>query len=358
VRLQTRIRGLPLDFVNYKPRPEKKFIAFSDHSRPGGGESQVQTALLIVLVSFFAMNMGASGFAPSMAAAYGAGFLSRLQALLFFSLFVLLGWVVAGGWVAETISQDIIPSRFIDIKVALIVVTSATITLFLANLLKVPQSTSQVTVGSLVGVGMSLGQLNGAPFKLMVPLWFILPLAAYTITLALGKWAYPRLRHYVLAQSIMRRYRLLQFFVIASSCYAAFSIGSNNVANATGPLVGANIVGVLTASFFVAPFFGMGAAALGAGNLETAGKELTPLGVLSATLVSFVGASLLLLASGLGMPASEVQIKLGAIFAIGVVKSGHAFMWRNPAARKAAVVWAVAPVISVAIAWILAQVFM
>jgi sulfate permease len=316
----------------------------------------VQTALLIILVSFFAMNMGASGFAPSMAAAYGAGFLNRLQTVFFFSLFVLLGAVVAGGRVAETISHEIIPSRYIDIKVALIVIASATITLFIANLLRVPQSTSQVTVGSLVGVGIYLGHLDGAPFKLMVPLWFILPFAAYAITLILGKWAYPRLRHYVLAQNLMRRYRLLQFFVIASSCYAAFSIGSNNVANASGPLVGANIVGALAAALFVAPFFGMGGAALGTGNLETAGKELTPLGVLSATLVSFVGASLLLLASGLGMPASEVQIKLGAIFAIGVVKSGHAFMWRNPAARKAALVWTIAPIISVAIAWILALV--
>jgi phosphate/sulfate permease len=117
------------------------------------------------------------------------------------------------------------------------------------------------------------------------------------------------------------------------------------------------LVCAVAATLFVAPFFGMGGAVLGAGNLETAGKELTPLGVLSATLVSFVGASLLLLASGLGMPASEVQIKLGAIFAIGVVKNGHVFMLRNPAARRSAVVWAVAPLLSVAIAWGLARVF-
>ncbi len=317
----------------------------------------MQTALLVILVSFFAMNMGASGFAPSMAASYGAGFLNRFQAVAFFSLFVLLGAVVAGGRVAETISHDIIPASYTDVKVALVVITSATITLFLANLLKIPQSTSQVTVGSLVGVGISVGRLSGSSFRLMVPLWFILPLAAYVITLVLGKWLYPRLRHYVLAQNVMRRYRLLQTFVIASSCYAAFSIGSNNVANASGPLAGASVAGALTATLFLAPFFGMGAAALGFGNLETAGKEISPLGVLSATLVSLVGASLLLLASGLGMPASEVQIKLGAIFAIGVVKNGHAFMLRNPAARRAAVVWAVAPLISVVIAWALAEVF-
>lgn len=318
----------------------------------------METALIIILVSFFSMNMGASGFAPSMAAAYGANFLNRFQALVFFSLFVLLGAVVAGGRVVETISQEIIPPEFMDIKVALIIIGAATLTLFIANLLKVPQSTSQVTVGSMVGIGIYLGHLNGDPFKLMIPLWFILPFAAYAITLFLGRWAYPRLRRYVLAQNIMRRYRLLQGFVIASSCYVAFSIGANNVANATGPLVGANMVSAVTAALFVAPLFGLGGVALGMGNLETAGKELTPIGVLAATLVSFVGASLLLLASGLGMPASEVQITLGSIFAIGVVKNGHAAMLRHPATRRAAVVWAVAPLISILVAYLLSLAFL
>jgi len=313
----------------------------------------LETALIIILASFFAMNMGASGLAPSMAAAYGADFLNRYQAVAFFSLFVLLGAAVAGGRVVETISSDIIPPEFMDARVALIIVGTATLTLFIANLLKIPQSTSQVTVGSMVGIGIYLGSLNGSSFKLMIPLWFVLPIAAYAITLFLGRWAYPRLRRFVLAQNLMRRYRLLQGLVIASACYVAFSIGSNNVANATGPLVGANLVDAFIAALFVAPLFGLGGVVLGMGNLETAGKELTPLGVLAATLVSFVGASLLLLASGLGMPASEVQITLGAIFAIGVVKNGHAAMLRHPATRRAAMVWTVAPLISILVAYLL-----
>ena len=213
------------------------------------------------------MNMGASGFAPSMAAAYGADFLNRFQAVAFFGLFVLLGAVAAGGRVVETISRDIIPPEFMDIRVALIIIGAATITLFIANLLKVPQSTSQVTVGSMVGIGIYLDHLNGSPFKLMIPLWFVLPFAAYAVTLFLGRWAYPRLRRYVLAQNIMRRYRLLQGFVIVSSCYVAFSIGSNNVANATGILVGTGLTGALASAVFIAPFFGFGGLLLGMGNL-------------------------------------------------------------------------------------------
>ena len=168
----------------------------------------MDVALVIILASFFAMNMGASGFAPSMAAAYGARFLSRLQCVAFFALFVMLGAIMAGGRVVDTISSDILPGGVFDVNVALVVMVTATATLLVANLLKIPQSTSQVTVCSLVGVGIYTGGLSGAPFKLMIPLWFILPFAAYLITLVLGRLAYPRLRHFVLAQNALGRFRI------------------------------------------------------------------------------------------------------------------------------------------------------
>lgn len=316
------------------------------------------TALVIILASFFSMNMGASGFAPSMAAPYGARFLDRYRALLLFTLLVLLGAVTAGGKVAHTIGKDILPQGSMDTETVLVIMGAATLSLFAANLLRVPQSTSQVTVAAVAGVGLRLGNINPSPFALMLPLWFILPFAAYLATYILGKAAYPRLRRYVLSREVMRRYRLLQLMVIASSCYVAFSIGSNNVANAAGPLVGAGMAGELASSLLIAPLFGLGGLALGSGNLETAGKEISPLGILSASLVSLVAASLLLLASALGMPASEVQIELGAIFAVGAVKRGHPAMLRNSAARKAALVWVIAPLVSLGISYLLASLFL
>jgi phosphate/sulfate permease len=54
-----------------------------------------------------------------------------------------------------------------------------------------------------------------------------------------------------------------------TSCYTAFSIGSNNVANASGVLVGAGIMNPKPATFMLAPFFGIGGFLLGKGNLES-----------------------------------------------------------------------------------------
>ncbi|MGQ9475207.1 MAG: anion permease [Actinomycetota bacterium] len=315
---------------------------------------ETNTMLFVLLASFFSMNMGASGFATSMAAPYGARFLDRKACILLFSLFVALGALLAGKRVTRTLATGMFEVRSTDIRVALIVMAAATLSLFAANLLRVPQSTSQVTVAALAGVGWRMGWLRADPFKLMIPLWLALPIAAYLLTLVAGKSLYPRLRWRVMKREPVGRYRLLFLLVVASSCYAAFSIGSNNVANVVGPLVGSGMAGPLAASLLAAPIFGMGGLVLGKGNLQTAGRELVPLGVLSSSLVSAVGASLLLLASALGMPASEVQIKLGAIFAVGVVKNGHRAMFRNQAARRAALVWVVAPLFSLAFAYLMA----
>jgi len=107
--------------------------------------------LLMVVTIFFAMNMGASGVAPSFCSSYGAKFLGRKSIMLLFTFFVILGAVLLGGGVAKTLSSGIVPSKFISPKIALVILLSATISLFIANLLKIPQSTSWVTVFSLTG---------------------------------------------------------------------------------------------------------------------------------------------------------------------------------------------------------------
>ena len=299
------------------------------------------------------MNMGASGFAPAMAAAYGADFLTSNRASILFTVFVFIGAITAGGRVGHTLGSGIIPEYMLDLKALVIIIGAASIALFLANILKIPQSTSQVTVGSLVGAGLYFGQINTGPFYLMIPLWFVLPVASYLLVLASGRILFPRLRQYVLAQRLMKRYRLLQVFVICSSCYAAFAIGSNNVANLVGPMTGAGVVSAALGAVLVSPLFGLGSVLLGKGPLETVGKEITPLRVLSATLVSLVSGSLLLLASLLGMPASEVQIMMGAVFGMGVVRDGHRNMLAKPEMRKSAVVWVIAPALSVGISYAL-----
>jgi len=316
--------------------------------------------LLTSVVIFFAMNMGASGIAPSFAASYGSRMVKKNAALVIFAIFVIIGSSLLGRNVAITLGKGLIPQELISFNAVLIILTSAAISLFLANILKIPQSTSQVTVGAIVGTGLYLQHLHTkALFVKILPMWVILPLSSYLLTFLLYKVIYPPEHDNLhIYQKMFANEKKLKTSSLAASCYVAFAIGTNNVANAVGPLYGAGILDIGTGLFFIAPIFGIGAWLMGNGPLETAGREIVPLGKVSGTLVSFVTASLLIFASILGIPQSLVQLNLASIFAISSVKNGHKYTLDQHLTKKTFIVWAVTPILSVIIAYLLSVLFL
>jgi sulfate permease len=313
----------------------------------------VKVVLLIIVVIFFAMNMGASGIAPSFSSIYGSKLIRRKGAVILFGLFVILGGILLGKNVTFTLGKSLLPKGLITFDIALIILTAATLGLFIANVLKIPQSTSQVTVGAVVGVGVYLKHLNLKTLILKIlPMWIILPLLSYTLTLWIYRKIYPPEHDNLhIYQRLFANEKKLKLSALIVSCYVAFAIGTNNVGNAVGPLFGAGLIKVNLGLILVSPIFGLGAFVLGKGPLHTAGKEIVPLGIFSSTLVSFVTATLLIFASLLGIPQSLVQLNLSSIFAVSCLKNGHKGTWDHRVIQKTFIVWLITPLISVAIAY-------
>lgn len=312
------------------------------------------------MVIFFAMNMGASGIAPSFASIYGAKFIKKRRALLYFGIFVILGAAILGRNVALTLGKGLLPKDVINFDVVLAILGSATIGLFIANILKIPQSTSQVTVGAIVGAGIYFGQLNlKTLFLKIVPMWFILPTVSYLFTLLIYSRIYPPAHDNLhIYQRLFAKEKKLRLSALILSCYVAFAIGTNNLGNAVGPLFGAGIIGMNLGLLLISPLFGIGAWVMGKGPLETAGREIVPLGLFSSTIVSFVTATLLIFASVLGIPQSLVQLNLASIFAISCVKNGHKYTWDQRIIQKTFFVWAITPLISLGISYLLLVLFL
>lgn len=278
---------------------------------------------------------------------------------MLFGLFVILGAVLLGRNVSLTLGKSLIPQEFMNFDVALVILTAATLSLFLANMLKIPQSTSQVTVGAVVGAGLFFKHLYlKVLFLKILPMWVILPLLSYILTFLLYNKVYPPQNDNLhIYQKIFAHGKKLRFSSLAVSCYVAFAIGTNNVANAVGPLFGSGIIGITFGLVLIAPLFGLGAGIIGKGPLETAGSEIVPLGLFSSTLVSFVTATLLLVASFLGIPQSLVQLNLCSIFAISCVKNGHKHTLDQHITRKTFMVWILTPLLAVAISYFLLFLF-
>lgn len=314
-------------------------------------------ALFIISV-FFALNMGASGIAPAFASLYGAKLITRRRAVLFFTGFVILGAVLLGKNVVVTLGGKLLAKEFISLPVALIIIFSAAFSLAIANFLKIPQSTSQVTVGAIVGAGIYFKSLSlKILFSKILLMWIVLPLLAFVITIFLYKVIYPpRAGNLYLYQKVFKNERKLRLFAFLVSCYVAFAIGANNVGNVVGPLFGAGIVGISLGLILFSPFFGVGAWFMGKGTIQTAGKDIVPLGLVSSSLVSIVTATLLIFASILGIPQSLVQLNIFAIFAISCLKNGHQSTAESQVTRKTLVVWMITPVISMVISYLLVRI--
>jgi sulfate permease len=309
--------------------------------------------IAIIISFFFAMNIGASGAAASMGVAYGSGAILRPRnALILCAIFVFLGAVIGGGEVVKTISSGIIPSSLISIKVVVIILFSATISLFLANLLGIPLSTSEVTVGSVVGVGIAYQALYINNLLWIVMFWVIVPIVAFVIAVIFIK-----LFHFFkLAEKYSFQGKIITYLLIFAGCFEAFSAGMNNVANSVGPLVSAGLLSVSKGTIIGGIFVAIGALFLGRRVLETNGKKITNFSKIEGILISGTGATLVTIASIFGIPVPLTQITTSSILGIGIAKSG-ANVFQQKIVKNMLMVWLISPLVSLTMSYFLVKLF-
>ena len=304
------------------------------------------------------MNMGAPSFAGSFSTAAGSKALSRFKSQLLFLLFALLGAVFFGKEVAKTLGKGIIPGHFITMDSVLIILAAATLSLFVANMMHIPQSTSLSTLAAICGVGMHYHSINGSKIQYMTICWVISTLVSYVLIFFTAKYVYPpRKSNFWIYERIVHHKERLKVLVILTSCYKAFAQGSNNVANAVGPLAAAGLIGTDQGLLFLGIVFGVGAFVF-SGPLKTSSEKIVPLGLLTATVINLVSGTITLIASKLGLPLPTVIVYTVAIFAIGSIKDGVELTASNPVTKKALFTWCLNPVITLMVSFVLANIFL
>ncbi len=309
---------------------------------------------LSIISIFWAMNMGASGLAVSFAPSVGSNIINKKMAVLFFTLFVILGAFLVGPKVAKTLSSKIIAQEFINQEVVLVILFSSCIALFLANILKIPQSTSIITVGSFVGAGVYFRALNFSLIGRLLIVWIGVSILSYIFTYFIARKIYPpcqrNLRFY---EKIFSHEAKIKKWTLFTDFYSAFGIGTNNVANVVGPLMAANIVSPATGFLIFSLLFGLGGLILGRGVLNTVSKEIVPLGTISASIASLVVSSFIIGCSLLGLPAPYVQFSTFSILAIHTVKEekNHSQTLMHPITKKILQVWVLTPALSIVICY-------
>jgi sulfate permease len=313
--------------------------------------------IAIAVALFMGLNMGGNNAAASMGAAYGAKVRTKYQAVLLIGVFSVLGAVLSGGEVIKTLGKDILLSPVtIELESAIIAVAAAGITVFLANLLRIPISTSQAAVGSVVGIGFFYGasKINVPLIGYIISWWIITPILSWLLAYLMGKYLYTSIliwlaEHHGSDASIRRSLNIL---LTISGCYVAYSAGANNAANAVGPFVGAGLIGSTTGSIFGGLAIGLGALILGGRVLDTVGKEITELCMIRAIFVEFSSAIIVHVASIKGIPISLGEIVAAGIIGIGCANSGMHLV-KSDVVKKILMAWIISPLLAGTIAFAL-----
>ncbi|WP_141433822.1 inorganic phosphate transporter [Bacillus sp. 03113] len=314
------------------------------------------TYLACFMALFFAMNIGASGAAASISVAYGSGAISsKRKALIICGIAIFLGAVIGGSEVVKTIGEGLIPKSFLSPKVVLIILSSAAMSLFFANLIGIPLSTSEITVGSVVGAGVAFHALYITNILWIVLFWILVPGFSFILALFLGK-IIKRLENRF-PQILTQKYqRIVAYILIIVGFFEAFSAGMNNVANAIGPLVGADLISISFGIFIGGIFISIGAMFLGGKVLQTNGKKITKFSLQEGVAISGTGAFLVILSSIFGLPVPLTQVTSTAIMGIGVSQDGFSIL-RKQIINKILKVWIVSPIFSLVISYGLVKFF-
>ena len=324
-----------------------------------------------LLIAFlFGIAMGGSGIAPSFSTVFGAEFLNQKYIPWLFGIFVFLGALFSGQNTSQTIGQEIVSSIYLNTLVISIILFSIFISILIADIIGIPQSTSQSTVFSLVAASIYFQDFKESFILFeIVPTWFIAPLISFIITFLLGKFIYKPLRKTgITISKKVNNHIFTRGFLLLMALYVSYSIGANNVANAAGPvnsiineklnLNGLSSFTMLLSILIIAPGFGIGASLFSKKILKNTGKEIYIFGRFEALIIAFVSGTILLLISIFkGIPTSLVQLNVAAILGIGVAKLGIKNIFKKTQVNKFFLMWIISPIISFSLTILLLVIF-
>lgn len=311
--------------------------------------------IIAIIISFLlAMNIGASNSAAEMAAAYGAGARTKREAVILIAVFAILGAIISGGAVIKTLGSGLVPGKTFSETFATVFIVIFVATLFItfANYFKSPIATTHAIVCSIVGIGLYTGGLNTKKFIYIAAWWVLTPSVSFILNYLVGKYLYFRILHRLTTLGSEEKInKLLSILITLSGCYVAFSAGSNNAANAVGAIVGAGVISSSTGAVMAGLGMGLGAILFGGRILDSVGKGITEIGIVRAISIETTGATIIYIASLMGIPVSLNETITSGIIATSCARAGFKKTAKNEHVLRILFFWFVAPFLAVALSY-------
>lgn len=235
-------------------------------------------------------------------------------AVTLLSVFVIVGALLEGQEGMHTLSSLVQQTA----NSAFVASAAAALTVALMSFLKLPVSTSQATVGAILGIGVHVGNMDLSQLTKVIIAWVSTPIGAILVTLII----YPVIGRILdrLPITIFTRDRFLKIAVVTVGSYGAYALGANNVANVTGVYTQIGLIGVTEAALLGGASIALGAITYSRNVMMTVGQKLVKLDPFSAFITVLAEAVVLHFFAVIGVPVSASQAIIGAVIGVGLLK--------------------------------------
>lgn len=304
------------------------------------------TELIPVAACFLiAFGIGSNDTSNALGICIGCGIIKLRRAVLLFGCFVLIGILVQGEKVMETVGKDLVEITLPILSVSLSV---AALLIIVSNWKRLPLSTHQVIIGSLAGAGVAAGTAVNftALFEIIIS-WIISPVVAFFTALLL----YRAMEKTISKLSLFRIEKILRSLLLFSGILISYNTGANELATILGPVIHSGLIEQLRASLAGSLFVFLGAVILSHRVIETIGKGITTLDPYSGFAAQFGAGMCVLFFTFLGMPISTTYCIIGAISGVGMSKGMETVKFAL--IRKIMANWVIAPSLAFLISFLI-----
>lgn len=299
---------------------------------------------------FLGWSLGSNDASHVFGTAVASRAISFRTAAICFCIFVLIGAYAQGGEGIHTLSKL---SEHLTIQAAFSSAFAAALAVAVMTVLRMPVSTSQAIVGSIIGITMALGRTPdwGSLPKIAI-CWVGTPIGAMILSaglyIGLGK-IWDRLSSKY-GMQVLDSILVISLIVVGS--YGSYALGANNIANVVGVFAGfapfdhisTNLLGLIGAAAVC-----VGVVTYSKRVMFTVGQDLVELETFTAFITVLAEAITVHVYAVVGVPVSTSQAIVGAVLGIGIIKGAQSVHTRTLISIVAG--WITTPILSAAFAF-------
>jgi PiT family inorganic phosphate transporter len=304
--------------------------------------------ILVAMVLAFAWSIGAHYTGACMGMPYGSGSIRLWPALITMAVLALAGATIASHRVEITVGLRILDFRQVTLSGAIIIITVAFLLTTLYTAVRVPTSTIQILVFSVAGTALGAGiGIHWGTIATLAVIWVLAPPVAcglgYLFTTVLDRVIRERVPAPGAAGQGSAPAGLGPWptLLVLVGAAASFTMGGNDVANATGTLVMTRLFNVWTAGLIGGAGLLVGVITWGRPLLKTVAFDIVHVDLPMATAAQLVQALVVFLAVLFGLFTSMNQALVGAMTGAGLARGNHSIEWGT--VRNILKGWALGP---------------